>query len=173
MTVHHVDSLVDDYLHDLLSPDEAGNVERHCAECAACRDALEAARARLAALPRCRRASRPTSCIRLTLTRLETETSGPGRESQVTSPKEAPMKPTTTSKPRSPWHRRVWLSLACAAALAALVIGISQWRWQRYEPSPYDLRILGQNQLLQGAPASFRLTVFDRSRSTRWPPMCR
>jgi uncharacterized protein YfaS (alpha-2-macroglobulin family) len=68
-------------------------------------------------------------------------------------------------KKRSPWHRRIWLSLACAATLAAVAIGVAQWRWQNYKASPYDLRILGQNQLLQGAPINLRLAVYDRSRN--------
>lgn len=166
----HVDSLVDDYLHDLLSPDEASRVERHCAECSACRDALEAARAMLAALRALPPCEPSDELVRRTLERLEafsSDTSRPGLESRATTLEESAVPSTTkaVSSQRSPWHRRIWLSLVCAAAVAAIAIGAAQWQWQRYEPSPYDLRVLGQNQLLQGAPVNLRLAVFDRSRN--------
>ena len=32
----HVIELVDDYLHGLLSPEEAAHVERHCEQCPIC-----------------------------------------------------------------------------------------------------------------------------------------
>lgn len=157
--VSHVDSLVDDYLHELLSPDEASRVERHCAECAACRDALEAARSLLAALRAVPPCEPSDELIRQTLLRLQ---SAPlvDKESAMSSPFSKPV-----ARKRSPWHRRVWLSLAVAASLVAIAIGVMQSRWQQHAPSPYDLRILGQNQLLQGTPINLRLAVYDRSRN--------
>src|SRR5262245_53116899 len=44
----HVVDLLDDYVHDLLGPQEAGNVRSHCAECSSCAHALRQARRRLA-----------------------------------------------------------------------------------------------------------------------------
>lgn len=159
MNDQHVDSLVDDYLHELLSPDEANRVERHCAECAACRDALEAARSLLAALRAVPPCEPSDELIRQTLLRLQ---SAPLVDKELTMSSTTP-KPV--ARKRSPWHRRVWLSLAVAASLAAIAIGVMQSRWQQHAPSPYDLRILGQNQLLQGTPINLRLAVYDRSRN--------
>ena len=165
MNAEHVDSMVDDYLHDLLTPDEASRVERHCAECAACREALEAARSRLAALRAVPPCEPSELLIQKTLSRLQ---SAPLIDK--TADKDATMQPTIqppakSAQKRSPWHRRVWLTLACAASVAAIAIGATQRHWQNYKPLPYDLRILGQDQLLEGAPVNLRLAVFDRDKN--------
>src|SRR5262245_29356673 len=46
----HIHEYVDSYLHGALDPDEAQQVEQHCARCPTCQGALEEARKRLAAL---------------------------------------------------------------------------------------------------------------------------
>jgi hypothetical protein len=158
---HHVDQLVDDYLHELLSPDEVERVEQHCAECAACRDSLEAARSRLAALRAVPPCEASEELLRKTLERLQF---APRDPKALLQEKERAMKPTSqppTARQRSPWHRRIWLTLAATAAIAAGVIGLVQSRYQAWQPSPYDLRILGQNQLLQGAPATMRVALVN------------
>src|SRR5690242_11975349 len=67
----HVVHQVDDYLHDLLSLEEALHVEEHCAACAACGRALEQARRRLGLLQGVPPAEPSTELVRSTLDRVD------------------------------------------------------------------------------------------------------
>mgnify|MGYP002623233415 FL=1 len=49
------------------------------------------------------------------------------------------------------------------ATAAALVIAAFHTYFYTMKPSPYDVRILGQNQLLSGTDAALRVAVFDQA----------
>ncbi|MCO6456978.1 MAG: hypothetical protein J5I93_16890 [Pirellulaceae bacterium] len=135
----HVVDLVDDYVHDLLSEAEAERVSAHCQACAACAAALEAARQRLAAM----RALPPVEAAQQLVDK-------------------------TVDRVARRVHRREqvwwWWSRGTALATAAtlLILGsLHAWYWN-LRPTPYDLRILGQESLRAGTQAQLRVGVFDR-----------
>src|SRR5581483_10345715 len=68
---HHVDPLVDDYVHDLLPDDDAARVESHCAACPGCARALEQARRRLGLLRALPPVEPSAGLVRATLDRIE------------------------------------------------------------------------------------------------------
>jgi hypothetical protein len=60
-------------------------------------------------------------------------------------------------------------SVFWAAAAAVLIIGSLHAYYFRMQPSPYDVRLLGQSQLLSGSHAALRVAVWDRRPIDRWP----
>jgi uncharacterized protein YfaS (alpha-2-macroglobulin family) len=142
----HVLDYVDAYLHDALSSDEAGIVELHCEQCPICRVALEEARKRKEALTSLPTVEASDELIRKTELKLD--------------------RAVQRSRRWGPVDRFVSLpaagkSFALAAAIA-LVIGILNIYYLSLSPSPYDLRILGQTQLLAGTDSSLRVVMFNR-----------
>src|SRR5262249_55278044 len=135
----HVAAHVDDYLHDLLEPADAAHVERHCAECEACRAALERGRQRraaLASLPACEPSEQ---LIRSTLQGVEAD-----------------------EQRRRRLRRRLLLTLAGTVAATVLVLGGFHVYYLNLKPSPSDLRVYGQTELLAGSPASLRVRLMNR-----------
>src|SRR5262249_54369941 len=94
----HVADLVDDLVHALLPAEQAADVERHCADCADCRAALDAARARHAALQAVPPVEAPPQLVAQTV--------------------DAAVRPA----PRRRLKRRVFVGLTAAAAAAAVVL---------------------------------------------------
>jgi hypothetical protein len=141
MTPHanHVVDSVDDYLHDLLDDDTADRVAHHCAACPTCGAALEEARKRLTAL-------------------------------QAVPPTEASeelVRDTVAGVERHERRRRrgrgyVLGGLAAAFATAAAVLVSFHLHFANLSPSPIDLKVLGQTQLLAGSLASLRVQVIQR-----------
>jgi hypothetical protein len=138
----HVVAFVDDYLHDVLEPYDAAYVERHCEECRICKPALEEARKRLAALQTLPAIEPSQQLIQATLQRIDTQD-------------------------RRTRKIRRWFLAASLPALAAsaLFIGIMHLYYAHMSPTPYDLRILGQNRLISGSMASVRIRLMDRSKN--------
>lgn len=135
----HVADLVDDYVHDLLPEAEAERVSAHCQACAACAAALDAAGQRLAAM----RALPPVEASQQLVDQ-------------------------TVDRVARRVHRREqvwwWWSRGTALATAATVLilgGLHAWCWN-LRPTPYDLRILGQESLQAGTQAQLRVGVFHR-----------
>ena len=60
-------------------------------------------------------------------------------------------------------------ALIAFTAVAALIIGAVHVHFNRMSATPYDLRLLGQSELLAGSTASLRLAVFDRDAKRPMP----
>jgi hypothetical protein len=125
---HHVLEHVDDYLHDVLEPDDAAYVELHCAACSVCKAGLEAARKRLAALETVPACEASEQLIQGTLEKIDRQ-----------------------EENRHRLRRRITWGIAGATAAAVAIISAFHIYYLNLRPTPYDLRILGQAQLLPGA----------------------
>ncbi len=135
----HVLHRLDDYLHGLLTERETGRVEGHCSACPECRAALEEARQLQAAL-----ASVPPTEASPTL-----------------------IVATLRTIHQMRWRRkqrayRAFFVLAFGSAAAILLLGLLQVHYQNLAPTPYDLVVLGQRDLLAASAASLRIRLFDR-----------
>jgi type II secretory pathway pseudopilin PulG/5-hydroxyisourate hydrolase-like protein (transthyretin family) len=131
----HVVDYVDAYLHHVLSPQEMKFVEEHCAQCPICGLALEQAQERFESLQ-----SLPA-----------TEAS----EDLIASTQMTVHE--TTSRAR----KRLAIGWGVAAA-AALVLACVHLYFATLTASPYDVRILGQTELIPDSDASIRVAVFNR-----------
>src|SRR5262249_11306533 len=123
----HVLDLVDAYLHDVLDAAEADYVEDHCRRCRVCKVALAEARKRqtaLGALPPCEASEQ---LIRATLDRID--------------------KDDVRHVGRRKWTIRI---VAGALAASLLVLGLTNLYYLNLRPTPYDLELLGQSDLLAG-----------------------
>ena len=130
---NHVEEEVDAYVHDVLAAADRERVERHIADCPACWKLLAEARQRLDALRSLPGETASEELIRRTERRLH--------RAQQTA---------------------LWRIRRIAAAAAVLVIavtGLMHWHYRTMAPSPYDLCVLGQTQLLPGAESSLRVIV--------------
>ncbi|HEX5273148.1 MAG TPA: alpha-2-macroglobulin family protein [Gemmataceae bacterium] len=134
--MNHVADLVDDYLHDLLDDDAADRVARHCAACPTCAAALEDARRRLIALRNVPPTEASEDLVRETV-------AGVGRHE------------------RRRRRRRIYVfgGVATVFAAAAAVLVTFQLHFANLSPTPTDLKVLGQTQLLAGSLASLRVQV--------------
>jgi alpha-2-macroglobulin-like protein len=139
----HVAAHVDDYLHELLSQDDAGHVQRHCETCPACRTALDEARRRLAALRSVPAKEAPQTLIQSTLARVNQP------------PVKRPVR----------WRRWV-LAIGAPVAAAVLVLACLHVYYLNLAPNSIDLSVYGQSQLLAGAGGSVRVRLMDHRRGT-------
>jgi len=134
----HVLEYVDAYLHEVLSPLDAEIVEQHCDRCPVCKVALDEARKRFAALATVPTVEAPERLVRATIERITIE--GPRRERFR--------------------RRAVWGALSALAASVLLLVGLNI-HYSYLVPSPYEVVVLGQNQMLAAANASLRIRVID------------
>ncbi len=129
----HVLDRLDAYLEGTLSPADAAAVRRHCRVCESCRAAFES----LGGEP------------------------GLGRRGAEEGPGDGPTRraspPYSGGRGRRFW-RAFWMTWAAAAAI---VTGIFFY-YSTLEPSPYDLRVLGQSSWLTGSDAAVHLRVLRR-----------
>jgi uncharacterized protein YfaS (alpha-2-macroglobulin family) len=135
----HVAHLTDDYLHELLPPDEAQYVERHSGDCPDCARALDQARRRLALLQAVPPVEPPAGLVEATLDRVHASDSSRAR-------------------------LRRGFAIGAVAALAASVLvllGLNIY-YARLAPPALDLVVLGQRELLAATTASLRVRVMDR-----------
>jgi hypothetical protein len=139
----HFADLVDDYLHALLSPSRAVEVERHCATCPACRAALEDARRRRAILQGVPPNEPSAELITDTLRRIDSH-----------------------DRDRRRRLTRFFIAGVAALSACALVLIGAQVHYQRLSATPYDLVVLGQHQLLAAANGSLRIQLMDRLANT-------
>lgn len=129
---------IEDYVHGVLTPEAAARVERHCETCADCRAEMEAAERRLRDYLSLPPVEASEALIQDTLERV-------GRDDRLRR-----------------WRRRYgFTSLLAAAASVLLLIGV-QVHFSRLSAGDFDLRVLGQDELLAGSNASLRVQVFDR-----------
>lgn len=140
----HVDHLVDDYLHELLSPDEAGRVETHCSGCDRCARALDQARRRLAILRAVPSTEPSAGLVQNTLERIDDH---------------------SARKPRL--GKRFWIGVVgTLAASALLLLGANLYYANVLTAGSIDLVVLGQRDLLAATTASLRVRLADRSSNT-------
>ena len=132
----HVLDYVDAYVHDALPRDEDEAVALHCRHCPICQVALEQARKRFAALR-----SLPAPPV--------SEKMLKDLEKRIARQRRRRFSPPQ-------------MALAGVAA-AALLIGCCQVYFNSLEPSPYDLRVLGQSELLAGSDASLRVLLLNHT----------
>ena len=130
----HVLDYVDAYLHDALPSYEKRFVEHHCQTCLICRTALDEARKRLAVLQSVPPAEASAALI------LATE-----------------QKIGAYRAPRLTLRRVGWSSLA-AAALFLVAVHVY---YASLAPTPYELAVLGQTQLIAGSEGSLRVLLVD------------
>jgi hypothetical protein len=135
----HVQPLVDDYLHDLLSPAETARVEAHCAACAVCQTTLDEARQRRAALMSLPPREASPQLLDSTLQRIE----------------------QYKRRPRRALRNYLISSLAGLAAAALVLLGMQVY-YSSLAATSADLIVLGQHQLIAAAPGSLRILLVDR-----------
>ncbi|MEZ6234922.1 MAG: alpha-2-macroglobulin family protein [Phycisphaerales bacterium] len=129
---------IDDYVHDLLPPEERAVVARRIAEsgvwAAAHAEALRR-RALLLGVP----ASEPDDRL-----------------------VEATLRRVAVEGPRRHRRRRAWTigAITALAASVVLFLGLGQY-FRTLAPTPYDLSIMGQRTLAAGSGASLRIRLTD------------
>jgi alpha-2-macroglobulin-like protein len=143
----HALELVDACLHGVLSDADAAIVKKHCEECPICRVAWDEAQKRFEALASLPAVETSSELIERTERRLE--------KAAARSPRSVPLR----------WFQRrsVYEQFGLVAATLAVMIGSLHLYYLKLSAAPYDLRVLGQDQLLSGAETSIRVTVFDQA----------
>ena len=130
----HVIDYVDGYLHELLSANDAETLEKHCASCKICQVALAEARRALrdhAGLARDRSLGGSIQAA----------------QSKIERHEQRPLMPA----------RVKWLA---AAALAVALAGLHVY-YLTLSASRYELKVLGQSELLAGSEASLRVLLVN------------
>lgn len=138
-TSSHVVDLLDDFIHDLLGPDEAARVESHCAACPRCGRALEQARRRMSLMQSVPRSEPSADLVEKTVNKVEEH-----------------KKSATKSR------RRIVRSVVGLFAAAALILVAFHVYYANLSPGRHDVVLLGQNELLAGSKASLRVRVVDQ-----------
>ncbi len=134
----HILDYADDFLHQLLGEADAAYVEQHCRLCRICEVALEEAQKRFHALQTVPACEASEELIRSTLTNVEQR-----------------------SVQRRVVRRRFFIGVPSAVAAAVMLLAGSQLYYSNLEASPYDLRVLGQKELVAGARGSLRVQLLD------------
>ncbi len=130
----HMLDYVDAYLHEALSTEDARTLAEHCDTCPICSVALEEARHRREAMGTLPAVEASEELIRTTQLRI--------------------------SEYRNPWVIPAWTG--AGAAVVALVVLISLTIYAgTLRPTPYDLKILGQSELLTGSETPLRVLLVD------------
>lgn len=135
----HVLDHVDDYLHEALSSEDAGYVERHCEACRICKVALEEARKRASAYDAVPANEASEELIQMTLKRIDQHEKSWWRYTRYALP-----------------------SALVAAAACLLVLAGVHIHYLRMAPSPWDIKLIGQQELLAGTRGAFRVQVLNR-----------
>lgn len=139
----HVDHLVDDYLHDLLDSATTRRVAEHCQSCDACREALDRARRRAAAIRDVPATEASADLVAATVDRVEED---------------------AIDRTRA-WRGRLWYAVTALAACVLVLVG-TQFYYSGLRANPVDLLVLGQSNLLAETNASVRVRLFDRQAKT-------
>ncbi len=132
----HVVDYVDDCLHDLLEEDDARYVRRHCESCPICGPAMEQARQRLAMVQSAPPSEPSQELIAQTMVRVKSRAVWGGRVSKI-----------------------AWRSFAGAMAAAVLIIGVCHLYFLNLSPTPYDLRVVAQSEMLSDTETSLRAVL--------------
>lgn len=136
-----LDDLCDAYFHGLLFTDQADALLARTKSDMEAAAAFERARRRFEALQSLPHLEPSDQLLKSTLQHVE--------------------QGVTHLQRRAQWRKRFFSGVGILAAAAALLIAAFQFHYSRLSASPYDLRLIGQSELLAGGPASFRLGVID------------
>ncbi len=128
--------LVDAYLHGLLDDDQAAEVAQRCQTSPECKSALEEAQRRLSALQSQPPVEASEQLIRATVEQIN-------RTVQV----------------RRTRSRRVLIGMAGALAASVLILSSLHVYYSNLTPSPIDLAVLGQRDLLAATMSSLRIRL--------------
>ncbi|MFQ5493777.1 MAG: alpha-2-macroglobulin family protein [Phycisphaerae bacterium] len=139
---HDIFKLVDAYLNGLLTHADAEYVEHRCDVSPVWKAALEEARRRQQLLRTVPVSEASEHLIQSTLSHIE------DHERRVRHRR-----------------RRAFRSCTYAAAACVAVVGTLHLYYLNLSPSPYDLRVFGQAELLADSDASIRIQLFDRERA--------
>jgi type II secretory pathway pseudopilin PulG/anti-sigma factor RsiW len=186
----HVREQLDAYLHDLLNPDEAQQVSRHCATCPDCGTALAEAWRQLETLQsvpsveasealvrrtdrqfeggvrarvRPLRSVRAAAAAALAAARRRLETVWPRPAIDVWEDLKEQTRRQSEGRVRR-WVRRVCTVRVALATPLVLVALTGLWHWQILAmtiPPRYFVGIVGQTQFLAGAVGSVRVVVTE------------
>jgi hypothetical protein len=138
----HVLDHVDAYFHDLLTSFEDQYIEQHCERCRICAVALEEAQKRHEVLQTVPASEASEQLVQATLARVETH-----------------------EQRRAPRIRRLRRAALLGLAASVLLLGGLHLYYLNLTPSPHDLQVLSQPQLLADTEASLRVRVIDRNRN--------
>ncbi len=133
------DDLADAYVHQLLSPEQVTAFEARCEEDETLRQALADAQQRQALLQSVPATEASERLIAQTLGNIEGK----------------------IQRRAKGWRRFTQVATGMAVA-ATLLISVAHIYYLNLRPSPYDVRILGQNELLSGTDAAMRVAVFNQ-----------
>lgn len=131
----HVVDLVDDYLHGLLSGADAHYVRMHVEECITCKLALHQARGRMSLFRNLPAIEPSEELIQRTVEQIK------------------------QSQPRSGPRHVAWRKFLTAMAAAIVIVGALHLYFALAKPSPYDLRVVVQAEMMSDTPASMRAVV--------------
>lgn len=139
----HILDHVDDYHYDLLSAAEMAAIDRHCEQCPECKSAFEAAQRRLQAVRSLPPSEASEGLIQQTLARIQDD-----------------------DERRRLRRRRLVRGFLVAVAASVTILAVLNIHYANLSASPYDLKVIGQNQLIPGAPGSLRIQLMDRQTGT-------
>ena len=144
----HVIDRIDALLNGLLPPGEVASVEAHCVECPICEVALREGRRRNEALRTLPQLNASEDLIQRTEAKLDQVCAGDAVRAKS-------------------WLRRFTFAqhAAMLAAAVAVMIGTAHLYYLSMSPSPVDLKVLGQNQLLAGTRSSLRVVLMNPNTS--------
>jgi hypothetical protein len=132
--------LLDDYVHGLLEDAQAWEVEEACERDPVCKAALVEARRRLTALKAVPPVEASGQLVRATVERVETHVQKQGKG-----------------------VRKYALYGAGGLAAGVLILfGLQYMFYHRVAPTPFDLTVLGQKELLASTMSSLRIRLTDR-----------
>lgn len=129
---------VDDYVHGLLSADDAETVRQFCETSRLGHVALQEARQRYAALQAVPPVEASEDLIQRTIRSIAAD---------------------DNDRQQKWWYYRQIVFWATAAAV--LIIGAVNTYYYHLRAAPFDVRVLGQSQLLAGSPAALRVAVWN------------
>ena len=133
--------LLDDYLHGLLDAENTAEVERRCEISPSCKAALDEVRGRFTALQAAPPPSEaPERLIQATVQRIQ-----------------------RTIDHRRRTTRRIMTGLGAALAASVLILLGLTIATTRLAPTPVNMAVLGQRQLLAATMASLRIRLTDRT----------
>jgi uncharacterized protein YfaS (alpha-2-macroglobulin family) len=131
----HVVQYVDDYLHELLTDEDAAYVQSHVERCAICQVAMDEAQRRTALLRGLPAAEPSAELIRKTLSRV------------------------TVASRRLSIRQIAWRSFGVAMAAVILIVAALNLHYWFLSPSPFDLRVVAQQQMMPGTEAAIRAVL--------------
>lgn len=141
-----LDQLADDYVHGLLIDEEAVMFEERCDSDDEYRRALEQAQGRKEALESLPPAEASEKLVQKAMERIDSHVQG-----------------------RRRFRRWYFGAIALATALSILLITGFHAYYYNLRPSPYDVRVLGQEAWLAGTTASLRVAVFNQQTGQLMP----